>query len=323
MIKYYFYLSLIILFFANCSSGSSQNNYVQSPKWYLLTPNNTDEFLYGSGEGSNKQNAIDNSLQNMSTRLVVDISSAVQTKTISNTNNNYQKETIRNVKVEAEKIRFNNYKIDNIENINKNYFVLSKVNRKELFQLKLDEFKLKDTNINTSYTTLKTKSKLEQIFKLEDMKNNLINGKHQAFVLYAINNKFNYKTFVKKYDKYINEIETLKSSVLVFVKSNEKDGFFKNEISDALNKNNYKISVNNDVQINLHNKIIHSKYKDWFITKVSTTITTTTNNKTLGNKIINSLGRSSSNKENALQSASKNFSKKIKQIGINNILFSK
>ena len=78
---------------------------------------------------------------------------------------------------------------------------------------------------------------------------------------------------------------------------------------------------NNDYLICVNNKAKYSITRGWNIAKVSTTLSVISNGKIVSNKIINTVGRSSTSKQSAKQSASKSFIKKIKKEGINRIIF--
>jgi hypothetical protein len=87
-------------------------------------------------------------------------------------------------------------------------------------------------------------------------------------------------------------------------------------------KKKYKISKDKTkTKIDILNNIRYSVARDWKIAKVTTTISIKSNNKILFNKIIETVGRSSSTRENALKNASYYFERKIRKIGIEEILF--
>ncbi len=321
--KKYIYIVMISFLFLGCSKQPAQpTQQAKIPSWYLQAPKNNANFLYGTGESYDKQEAKANALSDMSSRLVVAVGSSMSMKTKSSTLEGFSNDVSRDVKVEAKKIKFTNAIIDKIQAANGNIYVLMKVNKKELYKSKHKDFIAQDNRINAQYKTLKTKSALEQIFALQDLKPMLVKSKSKAIVLQALNNAFDSNSYIKKYNSHIDEIAKLKSSITVSIKSNNKNNFFLDVVSKTLNEDSYQISKNNSsIQINLSNNIRYSKARNWHIAKVSTTIAVKTGAKTLSNQIVNSLGRSTSTKVNALNGASMNFEKRVREIGLNNILF--
>ena len=104
--------------------------------------------------------------------------------------------------------------------------------------------------------------------------------------------------------------------------TNNKEKYFANSLIDLLNQANYKISDQApDVKIKVDNKVRYSMARGWNIAKVTTTLSVISNNKTISNQIINTIGRSSTSKQSALQNASVRFAKKIKQKSLDKILF--
>ena len=179
-----------------------------------------------------------------------------------------------------------------------------------------------DNKIQNSIKNSQGKPKLEQINIINKTKPNIDEAKNTSFVLYAINNNFNYQIHHTKYDKYINTLNNLKDNLNIKIISNTKDSLYKEYLKNLLTKNNYKISSNSkDVIINISNNIRYSVARAWQIAKVTTTLNITTNNKTISNHTINTIGRSSSTKQNALDSSAKQFKAKIEKIGLDKLLF--
>lgn len=316
-----FTLLFIVINFTACSN-STQTTQTKLPSWYLNSPSNTQVYLYGTGEADSLDEAKKNALSNMSQNLVVNVQSSINTKTTSSTSS-YDKQTIRDIKLKASKINFTNYKVKKAVKSSNSFFVLLNVNRIELFNEKQKELNLLDTKIQTTIENLQNKPKLEQIYELEQVKPTINEAKNLAFVLYAINNTFEYQIYHTKYDKFINQIDILKSSIIIKIISNTNT-IYKNHLKSLLNKNNYKTSTSNeDVLIKISNNIRHSKARGWQIAKVSTTLDIQSNSKSISTNIIETIGRSSSSKQNAISSSAKQFKNKIEKLGLNKILFNK
>ena len=319
----YLILSIIIYLFIGCTSNNSSNT-VNLPSWYLNSPQNTSEFIYGVGESNNLKESKMEALRDMSEKLIVKVNSSYNTITKSSydgINKTYNKNIIKDLKIETKKITFSNYKIVKSKKIHNDFYTLLKVNKNELFYTLKNEFDLIDANINSISSTLLNKSALEQIYTLNNNRDILNTAKNKALILYSIKNNFNYQVYFKKYDDLLNKKESLKNNLNIKVISNTKNSLYKEHLISLLNKNNYKDSNNSNNVIVINNIIRYSKALGWDIAKVSSTISIKSNNKNLSNHTINTIGRSSSSKENALISSANSFNKKLKTLSLNKLLF--
>ncbi|VAY86662.1 hypothetical protein MNB_ARC-1_40 [hydrothermal vent metagenome] len=315
-----FLIIFLLFFLSGCFSSKNLNSAI--PNWYINAPQNTSKYLYGVSDDYSLKGAKVSALNNMATRLIVNVSSTLNKNTHS-TKSSYTKDVSQNINLEVEKIKFTNAKVAKSKLINNQFFIIMEVNRQDLFKQNLKTFKLLDSKIDKQTKQLDLKSRLEQVNKLQNLYPKLIKAKKLSYILYAINNNFDYSSYISKYDNLIDNIQALKDRIVVYVKE-DKDGLFKEEFIDLLNKNSFKVSSNNpDVFIKLKNKIIHSKYKGWYIVKITTTISVANNNKNINNNIIHTIGKSGSNKKNAIENARINFKNKITQRGLDSILFNK
>lgn len=317
----------VILFISGCGATKSKPASTQLPSWYLNPPTNTALSLYGTGESSTLNKAKNNALKDMSEKLVVSVESSMNTivrTSTDGTDSSYSEQNIKDVQVEAKKITFSNYKTQKAIQSGGRFFVLVNSDRGELFNEQKKAFSLIDAKIDSKTSVAKNQSTLEKIYTLQNLVLTLNDAKNKAFVLYAIKNQFNYQTYHKKYDSLINQIDVLKNSVSVSIKSNMKNAPYKEHITSLLNKNNYKIVKQNaDVIIDINNNVRYSKARGWDIAKVATTINVKTQNKNISNQTINTIGRSSSSQENALVSSGDRFKKMIEKDGVDKLLFGK
>ena len=209
--------SLIILVFSGCSSNKQDSASYDIPSWYLNTPNNSAVYLYGAGEANNLEESKNIALNNLASKLSVNVSSVINT---------YKNATT-------------------------------------------------DESGNSVYNK------------------DISQAKKEAFILYTIQNDFNYSSYITKYDENIDTISTLKDSVVIELSTNEPSRFFSNELLALLNENQYKVSSqNSNTQIKIQNNTRYSVAKGWQIAKVTTNISTVSNGKTISNTTINSVGRS-------------------------------
>ncbi|HFU75203.1 MAG TPA: hypothetical protein ENK66_03055 [Arcobacter sp.] len=317
---------ITLLFFIGC--GASKQKEVSLPTWYLNPPANNPIFIFGEGMGDTLDDAKANALNNMAAKLVVAVSSSIKSYTATYSNGNassYDKSITKQVQTDVEKIKFNNAKVEKSLMAGKNFIVLMKVDREELYRLKKQEFLDLDSRIDSKYNNASTFPQLEKIYALQSLQKKINEAKSKSYIVNAIKNSFQSHTYISKYDSYIDEIATLKTITPIYVQSNMDENYFKDELITLLNTEQFKVSndKNSPILIDLNNKVRYSIARGWNIAKVTNTVTVKSNNKTISNNVIQSLGRSSSSKENALNSAAIDFSKKLKKHGVEKILFSK
>lgn len=321
-------LSLAVAF-SGCVGGMGAKKELPLPQWYLVAPTNTAQFLYGEGEGNTIEEAKTNALNNMASGLVVAVSSTMQTSTRTTTSqgdSSYSKDVSKNVKLEVQKIKFTNAIVKNSEMVNGKFYTLMQVNRPELFAQQKGEFDSKDARADQLYSSLEGKAKLDQIHILQDMYPLLQEAKAQTIVLNAINNGFPYAIYTKKYDSYIDRLDDIKSNCVIHIASNANTKYFSDNLIDLLNQNKFKISStpnNSDIEIQINSSPKYSVASGWNIAKVSTTLSVVSNGKVVSNKIITSIGRSSSSNENALEDASKRFREEILKQTLDSVIFAK
>ncbi len=342
----------LALAFVGCVSS---NKETPLPQWYHVAPINTAQFLYGEGEGTSLEEAKKNALNTMASGLVVSISSTMQTSTKSTTGtsgSSYSKDVSKDVKLEVQKIKFTNAVVKNSEMIGGKFYILMQVNRQELFAQQKGEFDSKDSRADELFSSLEGKAKLDQIHILQDMYPLLKETKAQTIILNAINNTFPYATYTKKYDSYIDKLDDIKNSCVINVATNQNkdlsienkmvnqnkdlsienkmvnqnEKYFSDNLIDLLNQNKFKISnntSNSDISIQLTTFPKYSIASGWNIAKVSTTLSVISNGKVVSNKIISTIGRSSTSKESALEDASKKFREEILKQTLDSVIFSK
>lgn len=320
--------TLVLIVCTGCVNTPVLNNKTTTiPSWYLNTPVNNTLFIYGEGESQRSlEDAKNNALNSMASKLVVNVKSSISSTTETSSQNRYSKNIKRDIRVNVNNIKFTNASIEKSDKIANSFFVLMKVNRKELFTNKKKEFDIVDFRLHKKYNSLQNFSKLEQIHILQDIVPSIQKAQAQAVVLNAINNQFDQAPYMEKYDSYIDKISELKDSTTILIKTNSKKKYFADSLIDTLNQNNYKASYsanNSDVVISLNNKVKYSIARGWNIAKVTTTISVIANKKIISNQIIKSIGRSSTSKESALENASESFLRNIEKKTLDAVIFNK
>jgi len=316
----------LFIFFSGCVG---QKNVPEAskgiPSWYLSPTPNSNTYLYGVGEGKNMQEAKNSALNDMASRLSVNIDSTINQnkQSISSSKiNSYEKKLTQNINVEVKKINFTNAAIESSEVIGNSFFLLMRVNKEELFNNHLESFSLHQTQISNTLKANQKRPVLEQLYTLEKLLPTVEKATSQALILNAINKEFNSSTPIEKHHQVTLQYEELKESLAFKISTNLPQKPFALQLIETLNKAGYKaVDKEFNAEIKLNNTVNYSVAMGWHIAKVSTSVMVVSAGKIVSNSVINSVGRSSSSKENALISASLFFKNELDKKGVDALLF--
>ena len=260
---------VILLIFTACTSPI--------PKWYNKIYQDNQNYLYATGSGPTKKDAINSALANASAKIAIKIKSIYKSLKYQNkTENNtiYSNTSVLNIQAKTFPIIFTNYKIIKLTKIADKYYVLIKIDR-----YKTAKYMCKNLNIpiiNTNNLNLLLKyHKIVKILnkKIEEIKN--INAiypicqsklKKLIKLKNKIYKKFHNFTYNIKGDKRIRKIL---SSILKIKKS--QNGTFKISVKSKIK---YKrIGTSNISIINLFINVQYkNKIKSFYLTCASSSI---------------------------------------------------
>jgi hypothetical protein len=142
------------------------------PDWYITPPNNSNTFLYGSGEGFDPEEARMAALSNVGSRLRTSVASSSASSTdVDNLGRSDSFAT--RIKANSAKITFTNYEIEKSQYVGKSnsYIALVKVDISKLVGEYSDQIRKKISAINTLINqknsgVFKEKLSLEKAYKL-------------------------------------------------------------------------------------------------------------------------------------------------------------
>ena len=89
MLQTVFNILFMGFIFSGCINNANKSSTI--PNWYLSSPQNNLNFIYGVGEGKNIDEAKQNALNDISSRLIVSVSSVVNAQIKINNNGKYSK----------------------------------------------------------------------------------------------------------------------------------------------------------------------------------------------------------------------------------------
>lgn len=281
--------------------------------------------MYGSGQATTLQEAKNRALNDMASRLSVQVNSKIEQSTYRYSNQDgastYNNSTQQNIEVLVKNIEFQNAKITESVMINQQFFVLMQVDRQELYKQQYKTFIRLYQHIDTQYKQSQTKSKLEQIHLLQSLSDELQKGLAQAQLLNAINGTFDDNHYLNYFNTINNQALTLKNSLKISISDNLEQTYFSSKVIESLNHSSYKVvSKSEDVKIALNSNVNYSVAMGWHIAKVTTSLHVIAQGKVLSSHTIYSVGRSTSSQNSALISASREFAQKLQDRTIEAIL---
>jgi len=241
---------LIIFFILGCSTK-------EIPKWYINTPKDNNIYIYASGEGSTKQEAINNALNFMASKIKVKVFSNMNATSsiIQNKDNaDVYKNISQNVNAKVENITFYNYEVEKLKKVDDKYYVLVKVNKKETAQKIVEKIKNKINLPKTNSDIEKIKILNQKIKELKKLKNDY----EVAKLLDPNIEKINIDEYIQKYS---NELKKITLNVY----SNSKT--LRQSLLTYLNK--YSISKKPKIKINVYTSSKTKKIVGEYSTKTN------------------------------------------------------
>ena len=97
------------------------------PEWFTQIHSDTEQYAYGVREGSTKEEAISNALNEIASKIHVSVESTSTTTTnlkIDNGEEDYTKDSSQTVTNRVNKIEFSNYKVKKIKKLSDNKFIV-------------------------------------------------------------------------------------------------------------------------------------------------------------------------------------------------------
>ncbi|RBQ26678.1 MULTISPECIES: LPP20 family lipoprotein [Arcobacteraceae] len=312
---------IFIFIFIGCTNKVDiLKENLQYPNWYINPPQNTDINLYGVGMGFSHNEAIQNSLENLSSRLLVTISAdtTISSKSYRDFREYTQKTITQDIKSEIEKLSLQNYIIENSSSFDRQIIVLVSVNKSRLFDSLKDEIDflykefdlLKSQSIDSLILYIKYKKLLEDFYKNYN--------KAQILSSYFNDND--------KYIKVIKELKKLESNlqndIEFFINSDNNSKKFEDTFKDILVRKGFKVvelgvKNQNIYELNLSSKSSESKSYDFYIIEniLNIKIINIKNNQILGNTI-QLKGASSNNFDDARLNLLQKLQKEKERIDI-------
>lgn len=295
------FVFILLLLFNGCASNPTVDiKQKPLPQWIMNPPQSDSSTLYGIGEGKNKQDALNNALNEMVATLSVSLASQFNTTTkINNFNGieSYSQETESNIQSKVKELRISNYELLQYEKIGFNkYAVLVKAQKKALFNTLKDEVDKKILLLKNQENSLVSADVLK---KLQFYKNASLNGDdlvYRSLIMKVLENAFHDDYIIKEVQHYKNNFTTLQSKISFSVNSDDASTNLIPAIKEALSSKGFKITnLKSDyhLNVNISSLTIEATSYGFHLARSAIEITIKDNkNQTLSTKKLNITGQS-------------------------------
>jgi len=290
-----------------------------TPDWFYAPPK-SDKYFYGSGEGTTINEAKNGALNFIAGEIQTAVSSTfTKNEGFSNSsygNSSFYKNVSNNIRAKVKQINFTNIEIMKTLKVGNNIYILVRIDKQKLFNSLKTQFETLDSQITSEVNTAKKYSLLDQLITYNKLTPKITDAMSQLNILNTLNQNFDIKPYVNKYNTYLSQKIDLLHKITFSVSPND---LFAQKLIEVLNNQNYKISNHSDIKIKLQKQIRKSTPMGMAVVRITVNIKVITKGKILKSTSIEVKGVSN-NHSQALAKAAINFKQKLQNLGINKLL---
>lgn len=311
------YLIIITLLFVNCS----QNQTIELPKWYINPPQNDSIKLYGVGYGMNIQNAEQNALDNLAQKIVVNISSSMETlrqESSYNNQSNYSESSLQSVKSKVKKISFMNFTNEKSVQVANQIYTLVSIDRSNLIRQYDDKISQTVKQIDQIIALQKYQVAIEKkagYLKIEKL---IAKAEDNLIILDSISiNKTKITQYKNKFNQLSLDHANIDNNLSIYVEHDQNSQLIADVITSEFAKNNIKINTektNSSDEVLIKISSTETKqflYGSYLIKSEINLAFRTNKNQIIKNSLMRLSGSSSISYEEAKINLSKKLAKKI------------
>jgi len=284
-------------------------------------------MMYEVGEGSTKQEAINNALSMMVATLSVSIASKYQSNTVENQGvvENFQKTVSNEIKSDVKKIRISHYEVIESEAFGfKKYLVLIRSDKRKVFESLKHELDQRFSLIEKQGSSVAHDNTIKQVAFYQQTQSNLADVADTLTVMRVLNPNFDGNSYLNKIASIKTQASKLLSALSFSIKTNAqaknlaapvRNGLSikQYQIADASDKNHFDIAINSSVE----------KAEAYGFTLARTAIAINVkdhNAKIIGSNKLNIIGQSTQGYAIAKENVAIKFNKMIEDEGIEKVL---
>ncbi len=329
--KFYLIALSVLLLFTGCGKKLKPAVVFEPkalPSWVENPPVSNNTTIYAIGEGSSKEDAIANGLNEMLSTLSVSLESDFRAEATSKRVNgfeNYYEDINSVVKTKVKELRISNYKVEGQakRGFNK-YVVLLSSNKQGLFNSLKDEIDKKITLLNSEEKAHKSVNVLKQFSFYKKASEDVDGFLYKSVIMKAIVKSFDDKYIQKSVSHYKNSFSSLRSKISFSVKSDSNSKNLVPVIKDTITSNGFKISNSkNRYHMNIYVSSKSIKAESYGFTLARTSIAINLkdyNNQTLSTKKLDLIGQSTQGYRVAREDVAYKLKEIVDEEGIKSII---
>lgn len=262
-------LIILIIFFIGCTTNP--------PKWYNKIYTDNKYYIYATGSGKTKEEAINSALANASAKIAIVVKSmykSLKYQYSDNTTSTYSNTSILDIQTSTNPITFTNYKILKLEKKDK-YYVLLKIDRYKNAKYMCQSLSIPSLNLDTLNLFLHYKDIINLINKKIDKVKNinaiypLCKGKLKTLISLKQKVISNYNKLSYQINSNNNLIKNIITSIISIKKSSK--GKIKIFVKTKINHKNINIYKITSIKIFLIIKTDNGS-KNYYLTCASSSI---------------------------------------------------
>ena len=292
---------VIFIFLIGCGE-------IEYPKWYKSPPSDNSFILYATGNGLDKQSAVNSALSHIASKISTSISSEITVSKSYSTTSGLSRDIQQKITQKVNNFNFYDYQVKQIKRLKDNtYVALVAINKKKNAQMIIDKSKTILNTIKKEFNNLNNpieKFKYAKS-KLQLIQNEIIPNLFIAKVLGAYSDNIMKKaiTLKLKLQKYIENIK-------VKIIANKYQNLLKEAVSNA----NLSISKHSNLIVSMKINKHNLKAFDRYITQLTADVNVIYNGKIYYSTTIKALSKSLINYETSTKLAKIELEKKLKEI---------
>jgi len=328
----YFYTVVIVfgLIFSACGSPQPvvKKEITSLPEWYLNPPANSEQYLYGTGEGNDMDEARKKALETMVSQLGVSIASSYEStlKVHKKYAEYFTKETSFELTSEVAKIHISNHEVVQGERLNyKQFIVLVRSDRSRFSQALKKEVEHQLNTIEMEHEAIEQSSVLSRHAFYGKSLQSLNALFSTVLVLDALAPTYDDQIYFKTVEQLNTQYQALKERMTFSLQGNADSKAFQDEIAVVLGSDNKRITKQrydkDHIRIMVRSQTNYARAHGFDIARTSLVIEIKDNqDKMIGGNRLNLVGHATQGKAVALDNAAKKLKDLVHEQGLQTVL---
>lgn len=207
------------------------------PSWYTDAHVNDLQYMYSTGNGENKDEAVRNALNNMISELGITIESTYESKTESKVSygESVNKEIKNSIKANVSKIRISNYEVVSFEKMNYRETIVMVRSDKQKFADSLKKaLDVKFDAIAQEERAVKSKDNLKKYNKYTELVSRAQAMRSEILVLSSVDKTFEQSVYLKSIAKLENAFLKAKTELKFYVEGDKNSAYFRTKIQNFI-----------------------------------------------------------------------------------------